>query len=129
MLLTFSSLHNLDLLLGEAVEGVDELVELVVGGGDLALEHGLLVGGIGGGESLVEVEHGLDQVHHLVVPGLVGGIGQTDREPFEVLTEETEVRLSRTLEGCAGLCEIEVGEPRVQQAKHAQVICQQWRAP
>lgn len=34
-------LHDLDLVGGQAVELVDELVNLVVGGGDLALEGGL----------------------------------------------------------------------------------------
>lgn len=40
-LLRASLLHNPDLLIGQAVELVDELVNLVVGGGDLALEGGL----------------------------------------------------------------------------------------
>jgi len=48
-LLRASLLHNPDLLIGQAVEVVDELINLVVGGGDLALEAGLLMFGLGGG--------------------------------------------------------------------------------
>jgi hypothetical protein len=33
-----------------------------------------LTKGTGGGELPVEVEHGFDQAHHLVVMGLVGGV-------------------------------------------------------
>ena len=41
-------LDDLDLLFGEAVEVVDEPVDLAVGGVDLALEGGLVVGRLGG---------------------------------------------------------------------------------
>lgn len=45
---------------GEVVELIDELVDLAVGGFDLALEDGVGVAGFGGGELGVEVERHLD---------------------------------------------------------------------
>jgi hypothetical protein len=44
--------HDVDFGVGEAVEGLDEGVELGVGGGDWALEGGLFLRGLGGGEVL-----------------------------------------------------------------------------
>jgi len=49
-------LHELNLRVTQAVELIDELVDLAVGGFDLALEDGLGVAGFGGGELGVERE-------------------------------------------------------------------------
>ena len=60
--------------MGEAVELIDQLVNLFICGGNLAVEDGLVVRGIGGGEFVVEIEHGGDKLDHVVVLGLVLGI-------------------------------------------------------
>ena len=52
--------HDTDLLFCQAVEFVDKLVNLAVGGADEALEGFLVAGVLGGMELFVEVEHGLD---------------------------------------------------------------------
>ncbi len=43
------SLHNRNLLIGQFVEFVDEVVDFVVGGFDLTAEDGVFVIGCGGG--------------------------------------------------------------------------------
>jgi len=67
-----------DLLLGQAVEVVDEAVDAPVGVGDLALEGGLLLVGVRGGEPLVQLEHPFHERDHLVVAAPVGGVGEVD---------------------------------------------------
>ncbi len=61
---------NFDFVVGEAVEVVDEAVDLGVGGVDLALERGLVVAGLGVGKAFVQVQHPPDECEHLVVLGL-----------------------------------------------------------
>ena len=69
-----AALHNLDFGWGQVVEGVNQAVDFAVGGLDLALEHGALGWGLGGGELAVEREHALDQGDDLVVALDVGGV-------------------------------------------------------
>lgn len=52
-LLTPRRLHNLNLRVGQAVQFVDQLVDLPIGGVDLTLEECLLLRRLGGGELLV----------------------------------------------------------------------------
>lgn len=61
------SLHNPDLLLCEAVQLLDQPVNLPVYSLDAAGDQRPLMLRAGGGESLVQVEHGLHQLHHAVV--------------------------------------------------------------
>jgi hypothetical protein len=60
---------DLNLIGGEGIEAVDEGVDLMVGGGDLALEGFLVGGGLCGGEGLVEGEHLGDEGDEAVVGG------------------------------------------------------------
>ena len=53
-----------DFGVGEAVELIDELVDLSVGGFDLALDDGAGVAGFGGGKFGVEVDHFLCELLH-----------------------------------------------------------------
>ena len=60
-------LDDVDLFVGQVVEFVDELVDLSVGGVDLALEEGLLMVRPRRLKALVQVEHPLNQGDHLIV--------------------------------------------------------------
>ena len=59
--------HDCDFVFGQAVKFIDQRVNLRVGGGDLAFERGLLLRRFGGGQTLVQRQHLLDEFHHLVV--------------------------------------------------------------
>lgn len=60
----------LDLFLRQSVQLVNQAVNLPICGLDLALEMVALVIAFGGGELLVQVEHGLYQGDHAVVASL-----------------------------------------------------------
>ena len=78
-------LDNANLGVGQAVQLVDELVDLPVGGSDLGFEPGTVGRGFGFGELRVQDEHAVDQVNDAVVPrpfglvtsGYMDGAGQT----------------------------------------------------
>jgi hypothetical protein len=61
--------HNPNLILRQPVQLVHQLVDHFVRRRDLALEQGLFRGGVRGGELAVQVEHGLDERDHVVMPG------------------------------------------------------------
>ena len=67
---------DLDLLFSQPVEFIDEGVDLLIGGFNLALEEGLFVVGLCLRLPLVEVEHPIDEAHHLIVAGDVFGVGE-----------------------------------------------------
>jgi len=48
-------LDKVDLLLSQVIKVIDDLVDLLVGGGDLTLQGGAFEVGLGGSELLVEV--------------------------------------------------------------------------
>lgn len=54
-------LHNPDLLFRQPVQFVDQPVNLAVGGVNLALLDGLIVGSFGGGQLPVQGQHTLDR--------------------------------------------------------------------
>ena len=61
--------HNPDLLLRQPVQLIDQPVDLPVCGLDAAGEQSPLVLRAGGGESLMQIEHGLHQFHQPIVAG------------------------------------------------------------
>ena len=70
--------HDFDFLVRQIIQLIHQLTNLPVGGLDLALEDGLGLGRFGLRELLVKVQHPLDQGHHSVVAGFIGGIGEVD---------------------------------------------------
>jgi len=87
-----------DLLVGQTVQFVHELVNLAVDDVDLALECDLLVVGIRRSKLFLEREHRLDKRDHPVVPGFVGGVGEIDdsyRELLNILTIKGEISPSK----------------------------------
>jgi len=63
------------------------LVELAVSGGDLALQGGLFLWGLGGSLALVQINHQPHKLDHPVVVTSVGRIGEVDhagRQLFQV---------------------------------------------
>ena len=56
-----------------------QAVDLGIGAVDPALEEGLVVPRPRRGELLVQCQHPLDQRDHLVIPRLVGRVGEVDR--------------------------------------------------
>ena len=57
---------------------VDQPVDLPVGGLDAADDQCPLVIRAGGAELLMQIEHGLHQLHLAVEAGHVGGVGEVD---------------------------------------------------
>ena len=79
---------NGDFVGGEVIEGVDEGINLLVGGGYLALEEGLFVAGLCCCETLIKFEHGLHESDHGIVLGYVVGVVEVngaDGKKFGVL--------------------------------------------
>ena len=62
---------NLDFGFGQAVEVIDQAVNLCVRGGDLAFQRGLFLRRPRGGQLPVQLQHLLHQLHHPVVRGFV----------------------------------------------------------
>ena len=75
------SLHHLDLILGQAVEGVHQPVDVRIGDGDLLGEALLLLRGERA--ALVQFEHVLDQCYQLVVFLYVVGVVEVNRADGE----------------------------------------------
>ena len=71
-----SFLHDFDFFFGQAVEVIDETINLRVRGGDLAFERGLFVRR-SCGQLLVQLQH-LPTRDHPVVRGFVGFVGEVD---------------------------------------------------
>ncbi len=91
-------LDDPNLLIGQAVQFVNELVDLPIGGVYLTLEGGLLVAGIRHTKLLMEREHRLDKRNHPGVSSFVGGIGEIDgsyRELLNILTIKGEIPPSK----------------------------------
>ena len=57
----FACFDDFDFFLAQAVQFVNELIDLFVRGFDLALRGGFIVTDFGGGELLVQAEHAFDQ--------------------------------------------------------------------
>jgi len=83
------SLHDGDLFLGQTIQSIDQRIDLLIGGVDLALLE-LLVGGDGsGGQLLVQVQHALSA--NLGFSALGAGVevavaGEALDQPFDVST-------------------------------------------
>src|ERR1017187_3835979 len=67
-----SALHEFDFVIGQTVKLIDQPVNLLIGGSDLAFERGFLRRRFGGGQTLVQRQHLLHQRNHLVVMPFVG---------------------------------------------------------
>src|SRR5450830_503580 len=71
-------LDDSDLLVGQPVELVDQLVDLPVGGGDLAFDGGLFCRVVGGAQSLIELEHFRNERHNCHETSLRGSVRGVD---------------------------------------------------
>jgi len=98
----------MDVSVSQAVEFVDQLVDLFVGGVDLALDCGLLMACLRCGKPFVQFEHCLDQFDHPVVTGFVGGVGEVNRADGESLDELCEVAEEPAPHGRADAFQVEV---------------------
>ncbi len=72
-------LYNPYFLLRQPIKLIHQLVDLAIGGVDLALEDDFLVFGFNGCQFLVQREHLLYQQNHAVVMRIVDGIRKIDR--------------------------------------------------
>lgn len=70
--------HHRNFLRRQSVQFVHQPVNRPVGRFDLALIQVLLGLRLGRRLVLVQGQHGLDQLHHLVVPRFVGGVREVD---------------------------------------------------
>jgi hypothetical protein len=78
------SFNDLDLCLGQAIQGIDAPVDLLIEGLDAALEGmaGIFEGGLGLLVLLLQGKHFFDQFHDFIMGGLFGGIRKAD--PFSI---------------------------------------------
>ena len=88
------ALHQFDFFGGEAVELIDEGVDGLVGGFDLAGEELQFLGVVGGGAAGVQGQHLLYQGDHAAVQGgfgVVGKVDGADGELFNVLLTKSKI--------------------------------------
>lgn len=71
-------LHHCNLLFRQPVQFIHQSVNLPVGGIDLTLDESFIVTGFRVRKLLVKGKHLLDKLHHAVVTGFVGGVGEVD---------------------------------------------------
>lgn len=75
---TLSPFNNPNLLLTQAIQLIDQPIDLPIRGGDLGSEHALLVRRARSLALPVQRQHLLHQPHHLVVAGDVGAVAEID---------------------------------------------------
>ncbi|MCX6998530.1 MAG: hypothetical protein NTV49_15960 [Kiritimatiellaeota bacterium] len=90
----FGTFHDFDFFGGQAVKVIDEAINLLVGGSNLALQRGLLLRRPRGSELPVQGQHLLHQLHHPVMRrsiGYAGKIYPPDGKLTDELRKITEV--------------------------------------
>jgi len=101
----------------QAVELVDQLVDLIVNCVDLTLDELLVVCGLGFASIPVKLQHTVNEFDHAVVTGFVGGVGEVNRADGELLDELCEVAEEPAPHGRADALQVEVEKQTVQQGE------------
>ncbi|MCL4553415.1 MAG: hypothetical protein M1305_07715 [Candidatus Marsarchaeota archaeon] len=68
------ALHCLHLFIRQLMKPIRQPIDLAVGGVDRVLDHLLVLHRLDLGQLLLQSQHPLDQLHHLVMLGLIIGI-------------------------------------------------------
>ena len=70
--------HNLDLVVGQPVQLIHQRIDLLISRVNLALNQVAVMGGLGGGQTRMQLQHGVHQFDHAIMRGFVGGVGEVD---------------------------------------------------